>query len=249
ETRQALYSAANADFSNNQGRGRDFRIDTRIDRRFQLDNIYYRDLNGIENPYDRGHLTRRAAVAWGATTKRANDASLDSCFFPNISLQHKNFNQDEWNALEQEIQNTNLDSNDRFNIFTGPVFTDLDRVVRPTSALEPGRVPSAYWKIMTYIGQDSQQIEANAFLVFQDEVAISEMGQVLGNNDIQPFALFQTSTTLIEELTGLKFPALLFDNNPMFFFENDFTQDNDIITPQMNRVTPLDDESQMIFSQ
>jgi endonuclease G, mitochondrial len=249
ETRQALYSAANADFNNNQGQGRDFRLDTRIDRNLQLDDIYYRDLNGMENPYDRGHLTRRAAVAWGISQKQANDASRDSCFFTNISLQHKNFNQDEWHALEKAIQETNLDIDNRFNIFVGPVFTDLDRFVMPSSTLAPGRIPSAFWKIITYIGKDSKQLEANAFLVFQDEVAISAMDQVLGNNDLQPFDLYQTSTTLIEELTGLQFPDPVFENNPMFFFENDFTQENNIITPQLNRVTPLGNESQIVFSQ
>ena len=249
DTRQAFYSAANANFNDNNGKGRDFRIDTRIDSNLQLDNIYYRNLNGMKNPYDRGHLTRRAAVAWGASQKEANDASRDSCFFTNISLQHKNFNQDEWHALEREIQETNLDDDDRFNIFTGPVFTDLDRFVIPTTMLEPGRIPSAFWKIITYISKDSKQLAVNAFLVFQDEVAIRAMDQVLGNNELEPFELFQTSTTLIEELTGLTFPDLLFESNPMFFFANDFTRQNDIVTPQLNRVTPLRDESQIIFSQ
>ena len=36
----------------------------------------------------------------------------------------KNFNQDEWHALERAIENTNKDADDKFNIFTGPyIFT------------------------------------------------------------------------------------------------------------------------------
>ena len=249
ETRQAFFSAANVNFKNNVGRGRSFRVDTRIDISLQLDNIYYKDLNNTENPFDRGHLTRRAAVAWGPTRKLANDASKDSCFFTNISLQHKNFNQDEWHALERAIENTNKDADDKFNIFTGPIFSPVDRFISPTRNLEPARVPSGFWKIISYIGRDSKEIETNAFIVFQDETAIRAMKQVLNNPQINPFEVFQTSTTHIENLTGIIFPEILFNRNPLFFFDSDITQENGISTPQSNRVTPLEDDSKIIFSQ
>ncbi len=92
-TRQAFFSAANADFKKNNGKGRSFRLDGRLEQGEQLGNIYYKDLDGVTNPYDRGHLTRRDAISWGDTKKLANKASRDSCFFPNVTLQHANFNQ------------------------------------------------------------------------------------------------------------------------------------------------------------
>lgn len=236
KTRQALYSAANADFTRNTGRGRRFRLDRRIDESLQLDNIYYKDLNGIENPYDRGHLTRRAAIAWGDSPRQANKASKDSCFFTNVTLQHKNVNQDEWHALEKAIENASIDADNRFNIICGPIFTGLDRTITPTPNLEPGIIPSAFWKIIAYIGKDTGQLEVNAFIVFQDDEPIQRMGQVLGNQAIDPFKEYQTSTTLIEELTGLEFPEEAFDRNPMFFFESDETTKKNITTPQLHNV-------------
>lgn len=237
ETRQAFYSAANADFNRNDGEGRNFRLDRRIEEDFQLDNIYYKDLNNIENPYDRGHLTRRDAISWGENRRLENKASRDSCFYPNVVLQHKNFNRDEWHALEKAIEENNADADNRYNILCGPVFTDVDRYVTPRSSLKPGRVPSAFWKLIAYIGKDSGKLEINAFLVYQDNESLERMGQVLGNNNINPFQIYQSSTTLIERLTGLEFPEIAFDNNPMLFFESDRSAALNVETPQLHEVS------------
>ena len=218
-TRQDFFSAANADFKKNNGKGRSFRLDGRLEQGEQLGNIYYKDLDGVTNPYDRGHLTRRDAISWGDTKKLANKASRDSCFFPNVTLQHANFNQDEWHALEKAIENTRIDVNDKFNIMCGPVFSPTDRFIMPTPSLEPGRIPAAFWKLIAYVGEASKDLEVSAFLVFQDDESILKKKQVLGNNQIDPFVVYQSSTTLIEELTGLEFPEVAFDNNPMLFYE------------------------------
>jgi endonuclease G len=249
DTRQAFYSAANANFNDNKGKGRNFRLDRRIDESLQLDNTYYKDLDGVENPYDRGHLTRRDAVSWGATTKLANNASRDSCFYPNVVLQHKNFNRDEWYALETAIEDSKEDADNRFNVMCGPVFSNIDRFVTPTSTLKPGRVPSAFWKIIAYIGKSSGELQVNAFLVFQDDESVLRLGQILGNNSINPFKVYQSSTTLIERLTGLDFPEIAFNNNPMFFFESDETRKADITTPQLNEVSSENGaDSGIVFS-
>lgn len=237
QTRQAFYSAANADFNRNHGDGRSFRFDRRIDEDHQLGNIYYKDIDDIENPYDRGHLTRRDAISWGDTPRQANKASKDSCYFTNVSLQHKNFNQDEWGALEIAIEKNKRDRDNRFNIMCGPIFTGFDRIVRPHSYLEPGIVPSAFWKIISYIGKESGKLEVNAFIVFQDDEAIRAMKQVKHNKNIKPFELYQSSTTLIEQLTGLEFPDVAFDSNPMFFFESPTTKSLNITTPQLHNVS------------
>ena len=80
-----------------------------------------------------------------------------------------------------------------------PIFSPVDRFISPTRNLEPARVPSGFWKIISYIGRDSKEIETNAFIVFQDETAIRAMKQVLNNPQINPFEVFQTSTTHIEK--------------------------------------------------
>jgi len=242
ETRQAFFSSANADFSNNTGSGRNFRVDSRLldketGENFQLDNIYYKDLNGVENPYDRGHIIRRDAISWGESKKAANKASRDSCYFTNVSLQHKNFNQDEWRALEDAIENNNRDQSNRVNIFSGPIFSDRDRFITPTRSLQPGRVPAAFWKVIAYVGKDSGKLEVNAFIVNQDKESIKRLKQVFGKKGLFPFKMYQSSTTLIERLTGLEFPDVAFDNNPLFFFESDETVARGIASPQLIEVS------------
>lgn len=248
-TRQAFYSAANADFGANTGSGRRFRVDSRVGEEHQLGNIFYKDLDGVENPYDRGHLTRRDAVSWGDTPLEANKASRDSCFFPNVSLQHKHFNQDEWHALEKAIETSNTDADNRFNIFVGPVFTRIDRCVMPLPTLPPGRVPSAFWKIVAYIGKNTGSVESNAFVVFQDDEALRGLRQVLGNEELDPFALYQTSTTLVEEMTGIEFPEQLADNNPMLFTPGPAADALGVSTPQIQRVQPLETDHGITFAQ
>ncbi len=232
KTRQAIYSATNADFARNTGTGRNFRRDGRILPAQQLDNIYYKDLDGVENPYDRGHLTRRDAISWGETRQEANRASKDSCFYTNVSLQHKNFNQDEWHALEKAIETNQSDQDNRFYILCGPVSTEIDRFVMPSENLKPGRVPSAFWKVIAYVGKESNELEVNAFLVFQDDDSILAKRQVLGNNELDPFKIYQSSTTLIEELTAIEFPEIAFEHNPMVFF-NETELEMDETGPQL----------------
>lgn len=119
----------------------------------------------------------------------------------------------------------------------------------PSPELEPGRVPSAFWKIIAYIGKDSQKIESQAFIAWQDDIAISAMNQVRGNNNINALEIYQTSTTMVENLTGLTFPQILFDSNPLFFFESETTKEKEIKTPQLNRVNSNAINNNMIFSQ
>ncbi|MCY3810768.1 MAG: DNA/RNA non-specific endonuclease [Gammaproteobacteria bacterium] len=236
-TRQAFYSAANADFSRNTGEGRDFRLDRRVDERAQLDNLYYKDLDGVENPYDRGHLTRRDAISWGRTRHQANKASRDSCYYPNVVLQHKRFNRDEWHALEVAIEDNHTDADNRFDVICGPIFSAIDRFVMPTRYVDPARVPSGFWKVIAYVGRDSGELEVNAFVVHQDDESLRKMGQVLGREGVDPFRIYQSSTTLIEELTGLTFPDVAYDKNPMYFFESEKTREAHIVTPQLQEIS------------
>lgn len=235
--RQAFYSAGNADFENNVGQGKSNKKDGRIDKKFQLGNIYYKNLPSGDNPYDKGHLTRRDAISWGGTEMLADKASKYSWYYTNLSPQHMNFNRDEWHALEKAIETSNMDSDNRFNIFVGPVFTDLDRFITPDESLEPARVPSAFWKVIVYIGKDTNDLEVNAFFVWQDDESIQAMKQVLGNNEINPFNIYQSPTSIIEDMTGIEFHEIVFARNPMFRFESDITRSRNIVTPQLNEVS------------
>ena len=61
-----------------------WRIDSRIGAEFQLNNDYYH-----RNPWDRGHLARRASTAWGQTRRQAQKASDETYYYSNATLQHE----------------------------------------------------------------------------------------------------------------------------------------------------------------
>lgn len=211
--RTPIFTAVNIDQQKikNVRRANDWLIDTRVGAENQLNNDYYR---GRQNRWDRGHLVRRASAAWGDSSREAKLASDDTFFYPNATLQHENFNQDEWLALEDWVKDLTLDSTDKISVISGPIFGEFVRSITP-----PGRmtalIPSAFFKVVAYINQQNQ-LEARAFIMIQDEEALRDKeGKQMFN-----FQRYQVSVTEIEEQTGLIFPSQIPENNPLFFNEN-----------------------------
>ncbi|MEM7717177.1 MAG: DNA/RNA non-specific endonuclease [Cyanobacteria bacterium P01_A01_bin.68] len=216
-------------------RSRDWNIDTRIGADFQLDNDYYRS-----NPWDRGHLARRASVAWGETQRDAKRASDDTFYYSNATLQHENFNQDEWLALENWVFELNLDSNGKVTVFSGPVYGDFSRTITPPGR-EPALIPSAFFKVVCFMNKDSNQLDVRAFLMFQDEEALADkMGNKMFN-----FQNYQVTITEIERLTGLEFDDEIYEKNPLLFNENPEKQEELNIDRFPERIE-VDEPSEMI---
>lgn len=194
----------------NVPRSRDWNIDTRIGAEFQLDNDYYR-----RNPWDRGHLARRASLAWGETTREAKRASDETFYYSNAALQHENFNQDEWLALENWVFDLNLDSNGKITVFTGPVYGEFSRTITPPGR-ETALIPSGFFKVVCFVNRETQQLDVRAFLMFQDEAALAnKTGHKMFN-----FQNYQVTITEIENLTGLEFDDEIYEKNPLLFNEN-----------------------------
>lgn len=191
-------------------RSRDWNIDTRIGADFQLDNDYYRN-----NPWDRGHLARRASMAWGKTEREAKRASDDTFYYSNASLQHENFNQDEWLALETWVFDLDLDSNGKITVFAGPVYGDFPRTITPPGR-ESALIPSAFFKVVCFVNKDSNELDVRAFLMFQDEEALADKE----GNKLFNFQKYQVTITEIERLTGLEFDDEIYEKNPLLFNEN-----------------------------
>ena len=210
--RTLLFAALNVDqdLYKKTDRSNRWRIDDRIGAENQLDNDYY-----YKNPWDRGHLARRTTAAWGETDQVAQHASDETFYYANASLQHENLNQDEWLALEDWVRDLNLDKDNRFSVFSGPVFGDYMRAIRPPGR-EPGFVPSAYFKVIFFMNKQDA-LEVRAFLMLQDEKALKDKkGRRVFDHQI-----YQVSVTEIEALTGLDFPEVLPGRNPMFFAPSD----------------------------
>ncbi|MBB4287856.1 DNA/RNA non-specific endonuclease [Roseospira goensis] len=117
-----------------------WRVDSRIGAAHQLDNDYYYD-----NPWDRGHLARRASAAWGRSNAAAGRASDETFYYSNATLQHKHYNQDEWLALEDWVLALDRLADGRVSSFSGPIYDSFVRSIEPEGR-PLATVPSAFFK-------------------------------------------------------------------------------------------------------
>lgn len=255
ELRTPLFAALNIDQDKIKSvkRSRRWHIDTRIGAANQLDNDYY-----ANNPWDRGHLARRASAAWGDSAREAKHASDDTFFFPNAVLQHGNFNQDEWLALEDWVKKLSIDSTNKISVISGPIFGDSPRSIKP-GGRPRAIIPSAFFKVVAFINKQSQ-LEVRAFMMAQDELALRDKQ---GKRSFE-FQRYQVSITEIEELTGLRFSSEVPDNNPLFFNEDETAKEelnvknfperikvdspDDLVGMGAERETVLDEEVQVFIA-
>ncbi len=103
--------------------------DTRIPDSAQVAVEFYRPQSTFEadrnqNPLDRGHLSRRFDVQWGATETEAKRARDDSFHHTNCAPQHYLFNQGKkrWLGLEDYVTATLSSATGRSCVINGPVF-------------------------------------------------------------------------------------------------------------------------------
>ena len=191
---------------------RSWRLDSRIGSAFQLNNDYYR-----HNPWDRGHMARRAAAAWGTDEAAATKASDETYYYSNAALQHDNFNKDEWAELEDWVLDLDQDKNDKITVFSGPIFGDYMRSVRPAGR-EPGFVPSAFFKVIVFLDK-ADALQVRSFILPQDVAAMADKNgeQKWEGRSIHNYQPYQSSVREIEELTGLEFPEIIPSHNPLYF--------------------------------
>ncbi len=192
-----------------------WRIDSRVGDAFQLDNDYYKS-----NPWDRGHLAMRSNAAWGDTSREAKRASDETFYYSNATLQHANFNQDEWLELETWVKNLNLDSNGRITSFSGPIYGEFSRFIRPTQR-QPAEIPAAFFKVVCFVNKQSGNLDVRAFIMHQDVDALADKS---GADDFN-FQRYQVTVSEIEELTGLEFDDRIYQANPMRFNPSDDARD------------------------
>lgn len=188
-----------------------WQIDTRIGAEFQLNNDYY-----YNNPWDRGHLARRASASWGSSIREAQRASDETFYYSNASLQHANFNQDEWLALENWVLKLSLDKDGKITSFSGPIYGDFVRTITPEGR-EIAMIPSAFFKVVCFINKNTNELDVRAFIMLQDHDSLADKsGRQMFN-----FQVYQVTVTEIEEKTGLEFEDEVYQKNPLFFREND----------------------------
>lgn len=194
--RLARFVAWNTDGAQKVQLGRKgFRLDDRIGAEFQLDDTIYEN-----NRLDRGHIARRADVAWGPV-EEARKANDDSFCFTNIAPQHESYNQSSRGGLWGELENLVLENADaqgiRISVLAGPVFDDDDPRYRGTL------IPRSFWKLIAYRGVD-EELRAACFVLSQSDL-LTDIERI----DFDPFRLFQVSVPTLADRTGLGFDAYI----------------------------------------
>lgn len=182
-----------------------WRIDPRIGFENQLDNDYY-----VNNPWDRGHMARRASAGWGSTQRDAQYASDETFYYSNSTLQHENLNQDEWLRLEEWVYSLKLDKDGKITSFSGPIYADFDRTIRPNGR-QTALIPAGFFKVVCFINKDTGKLDVRAFVMYQDAEALADKnGRKRYDNQH-----YQVTISEIEELTGLRFDEAIYHANPL----------------------------------
>ncbi len=168
-----------------------FRLDDRVRAEFQHDNSLYED-----NKLDRGHIARRADLAWGPVSE-AKQANRDSFFFTNIAPQHERFNQSNRGGLWGRLENLILEQVDdiRVSVIGGPIFRHDDPEYRGV------RIPREFWKLVAYRASDGV-LTCASFVLSQKNLL-----QDIETFDLDAFRLFQISIDELSERTKLDFAA------------------------------------------
>lgn len=203
--RLPILSAANVDFGGRfaMRRPRDrWMIDPRIPADQQLGEFYY-----ARNQFDRGHLTRREDMEYGATRLEALERAADTMHFTNCAPQHARFNQsrDTWQGIERHLLEDSILRRDfRAMVVTGPVLATDD----PAWDRFPDiRYPRLFWKVAVARSMEGRPFAA-AFVLDQSE-AITRFGIEAAEAPFGAFKTFQVPVKEVERLTGLRFAALV----------------------------------------
>ncbi|WP_152553453.1 DNA/RNA non-specific endonuclease [Erythrobacter longus] len=197
----AFYSAANVDWGMRpylSGRDDRWMYDDRIARDAQVDNSYYK-----HNKFDRGHLTRREDLEFGADPIAATISANNTCTWTNCVPQHSRFNQNKqlWQGLERYIlENSSLESQFKLQAFTGPVFGLADPEYRGLA------YPLEFWKVLAAINPDGD-LFATAYLLSQEEVVDDHGLEGAERDRLGAYRTFQVPVAEVEGLTGLRFTS------------------------------------------
>ncbi|HZF55505.1 MAG TPA: DNA/RNA non-specific endonuclease [Polyangiaceae bacterium] len=163
-----------------------------------------------DSAFDHGHLARRLDVVWGRK-REAEDANRATFFLTNSAPQHKNFNQDEWAALEDWVLGRATDISYRLCVFTGPVFRDDDPAY---DDLEPSvierslriagdyKIPQVFWKVIVL--RDARG-GGNALATACFAMSQVDKWDDRGGAALMKLRTYQVSLNRIEKWTDLKF--------------------------------------------
>lgn len=168
--------------------------------------------------FDKGHMTKREDVQWGATPGLAQKAANSTFFYSNAVPQHKELNQQIWKSLEDYILHTETKKKSlKVCVFTGPVLSKNDPpFVTPIKGATI-LVPSVFWKVVIF-PKENGKLYRVGFLMSQKKLLIEngiveelESATMEDKLFIQfdDAATYQVNVSLIEQLADLKLPKAI----------------------------------------
>lgn len=187
-----------------------FRLDRRGDLEdYQLTNAIYE-----HNPFDRGHLARRADLCWGSI-EEAREANRDSFFHTNIAPQHEAFNQsgnvddDPEGGVWGRLENTILDSEHphelKVSLMAGPVFGKKDRAFAQGG--EVCLLPDEFWKVVIYKDDEDGSERVYGFLLTQRHLLPESIAPE--GLDFESWLWARATLKSLQDKTGVRFPAAM----------------------------------------
>jgi endonuclease G, mitochondrial len=188
------------------------RTNFRADRRGTLAQYQLTDDIYKFNPFDKGHIARRADLCWG-TPDEARQGNYDSFYYTNIAPQHEAFNQSDnvnddpeggvWGRLENTVLDSEKPHKLKVSLMGGPVFGPNDRRFEQNGV--NCLIPDEFWKVVLFHDTDDNKDKAFAFLLTQAHL-VEALATPEGIN-FEPWLWARIGFRDLEARTGLKFPA------------------------------------------
>jgi len=185
--------------------------DARIPKDQQLGMELY---GSDKSDFDRGHMTKREDVQWGASEEEALEAAKSTFYYTNAIPQVAALNRKVWRRIEDYVLHSEVVSNQlKISMFTGPVFTTSDpKFVTPVNE-EDIQLPVFFWKVVYY--KKRNELHRTAFLTGQEKSLRKDgiippiyRGEATPSNlfmGLKDAATYQVRVELIERWTGLSF--------------------------------------------
>ena len=146
----------------------------RADRRGELEDFQLTDAIYLRNPFDKGHIARRADLCWGAS-EEARQGNFDSSYYSNVVPQHAAFNESTnkdddpeggvWGRLENTLLDTEAPHGLRIALMAGPVFGKNDRSFSQNG--QTCLVPDEFWKVAAFVDDRDGKEKVYGFLLTQ----------------------------------------------------------------------------------
>lgn len=182
----------------------DFYEDDRIPEKNQAgENLY------AGNPLDRGHIARRADLAWGSSYDEALEANNDSFAFTNIAPQMDSFNQGKkggvWGKLEDSLFEQIKVDESKVSVIAGCIFNESDKIYRKNY-----KIPTEFFKTILY--EENQKLKTKSFILTQDLTGLKFL-------DLEEYKTYEVNPTEIEKKCFFKFDSVIHKASSFNFIE------------------------------